>query len=406
MKSNQVNQPIKVAHIITRLIIGGAQENTVFSVIGLQEQSEYEVHLISGTEKGPEGRLDLGEVQNIIFEPSLQRALNPVKDLICLYKLFSLFREKRYDIVHTHSAKAGVLGRLAAWLAGVPCIIHTIHGLPFHPYQSSIKNGLYILIERLCSRPCKRIIVVANEMKRKALAVGIGKEQQYRLIHSGMKLDLFKGTTMKRHDFRQNLGLSPEATVIGKVARFFPLKGHELFFDTAFDLLRERSDLHFLLVGDGILLNQFKERVKDHQLEEHFIFTGLVDPDDIPVYIGAMDILVHTSLREGLARVIPQSMAVGTPVISLAIDGAVDAITDGENGFLVFHGANEKSDLKAKILKLLVSPDLANSFRKSGLEAVDPEFSRDTMVEKIVALYASCNKAENESSRKKGDPLI
>ena len=376
---------VKVVHIITRMIIGGAQENTLLTVLGLQKDARYEVSLITGMEKGPEGRLELEDVENPIFESSLVRNLHPIKDIICLIKLFLFFRKNKFDIVHTHSSKAGVIGRIAAFIARVPVIIHTIHGLSFHSYQSMIQNKLFIFLEKICAIFTTRIITVADEMQIKCLKSGIGKKEQFITIYSGMKLEEFKSAYSLREDVRRKLNVSDKAFIIGKVARLFPLKGHKYILNIAEDLVKRYPQIVFVFVGNGILFDSFSKKIKARGLNKHFIFTGLVDPARIPEYLSSFDILVHTSLREGLARVLPQAGAVGVPVISFDIDGAKEVIKDGETGFLV--EPENECELKEKIIELINNYDLRVKFMNNLRQRLEPYFSHKYMVREIEEVY-------------------
>ncbi|MBN2143498.1 MAG: glycosyltransferase family 4 protein [Candidatus Aureabacteria bacterium] len=376
---------IKMAHVITRLIIGGAQENTVLTVLGLQADPEFEVDLISGCEIGPEGRLNISDVKSVIFEPSLVRNVSPIKDILCFFRLIRLFKRKKYHIVHTHSAKAGILARLAARIAGVPLIVHTVHGLPFHPYQNGTLNGLFITLEYLCALFTDKFIVVSNEMKNKMLQKGIGKEMLFETIFSGMRLDDFLRAGECRLQMRRKLGILPGHIVIGKIARFFPLKGHEFILDIAGDLIKKHPQIMFLFVGDGILIHSVQRRIQEMGLEDHFIFTGLVEPEQISLYLSAIDILVHASLREGLARVLPQAMAAGVPALSFDIDGASEVIKEGVTGFLV--QPKQTQELKNKISILIDNPDLRIKISREGRKIVDPVFRHDYMVDRIKNIY-------------------
>ncbi len=386
MTSNRnSSSPIRVAHLITRLIIGGAQENTVLTVLGLQEDSEYLVDLVSGIEKGPEGRLDVSGVKNLIFISRLMRNIHPFRDLLCFFSLWTLFLKKKYHIVHTHSSKAGILGRIAARLAGVPIIIHTVHGLPFHPYEHWLRNWIYVRLEKLCACFTQTIIVVSDAMREKALTQRIGKREQYQTIYSGMKLDDFLKAPVLRKKTRQELGFCPEEIVIGKIARFFSLKGHEYLSTIAKALVERNPNIRFLFVGDGIFFNTFRENIEKQGLKKFFIFTGLISPEEIPKYLSAMDILVHVSLREGLARVLPQAMAAGIPVVSFDIDGAREVLED--SGFLI--PPEDTEALKERLLEISKDADFRKMAGEKGRRKVDPLFRHEIMVEKIKALYST-----------------
>ncbi len=379
---------MKIAHVITRMIIGGAQENTLLSVLGLQQEKNVHVDLITGCEIGPEGRLDLSGAKSVIFIPDLLRNIHPLRDLLCFFKLFFLFRSKKYDIVHTHSSKAGIIARLAAFFSGVRVIVHTVHGLPFHPYEKKGVNGLYIFLERLCSKITRKIIVVSDQMRIKALEKKIGKPSQYQTVFSGMRLDEFLEASKYRQQKRAELGIPEEAIVIGKIARLFPLKGHEFILKIANDLVAWEPRIMFLWVGDGVLKESYQRQIKNMGLEDHFRFTGLVSPDAMPGCLSAMDLLVHVSLREGLARVLPQALAAQVPVVSFDIDGAKDIIKDGINGFLV--PPEDFEGLKSRLMLLIRNSELGDQFKKTGKDYVDPFFRDTYMVQELLKVYSQC----------------
>ncbi len=377
----------KVAHVITRLIVGGAQENTIHTVVGLNQMPEYDVTLLTGPQAGPEGSLIDGDWKNevrCVILKNMRR--NPTLRDIAMYRqLVKKFREEKYDIVHTHSSKAGVLGRLAARKAGVPIVIHTIHGLPFHEYQSALARRFYIHMERKAGRACDKIISVADTMTRKALAAGIGTPELFTTIYSGMDLDLFLHSHRHRDAVRKEFGIAEDEIVIGKIARLFYLKGHKYLFEAALDVLEKFPNTRFLLLHDGILRTRFEKLLEQMGIRNRFIFAGLVPPTAIPKYISAMDILVHASLREGLARTLPQAMACGKPVVSFDIDGAPEVVKNGETGYLV--RPKDSKGLTEALLRLIQDEELRKRMGENGRKLVDPVFRKEYMVEKIHGLY-------------------
>src|ERR1035437_395516 len=220
---------MRVTHVITRLIVGGAQENTIASVLGLREKPGLEVDLIAGPTLGPEGSLEslvAPQPPFLTIVPQLVRPLHPWKDGIAWRRLTELFRARRPEIVHTHSGRAGILGRLAAARAGVPIILHTIHGPSFGSFQGPVANALFRAAERYAARITTHFVVVAEAMKQQYLAAGIGRSDQFTNIVSGFPLEPFLSSTNAR-ELRAGLGLSPEDIVIGNIARLFKLKGHD-----------------------------------------------------------------------------------------------------------------------------------------------------------------------------------
>jgi glycosyltransferase involved in cell wall biosynthesis len=377
-----------VAHVITRLIIGGAQENTIFTTVGLKQSHGCDITLITGPPLGPEGSLLEGpwrKVVRCVVLPQMRRAVNPLRDAIAFTQLYLLFRREKYDIVHTHSSKAGILGRLAARLAGVKTILHTIHGLPFHPYQGRLSNFLYIVLEKLAARVSTKIVCVADAMAEQAVAAGIAHKGKFITIHSGMDLDAFLRSAPLRERVRQQLGVGREELLVGMIARLFPLKGHEYLFAAAPEIVRRFPRTRFLLVGDGILRENFHRALRRAGLADRFLFAGLVHPDRIPEMISAMDILIHASLREGLAKALPQAMACGKPVVSFDLDGAREVVKDGVTGYLVPPGDVE--GLTSALCRLLSDADLRKRLGENGRQFVDPLFRKEVMVEKIHSLY-------------------
>ena len=184
----------RIAHVITRLIVGGAQENTIFTVEGLAENPDYEVTLITGPALGPEGSLLEGgwrkSAQTVLIN-QMRRQINPVRDGVTYRQLCRLFRREKYDLVHTHSSKAGIIARLAAKKAGIRLILHTIHGLPFHEYQGQAANRLYIALEKKAAKVSDKIICVADVMTEKAVRAGVADSDKFTTIDSGMDLDSF-----------------------------------------------------------------------------------------------------------------------------------------------------------------------------------------------------------------------
>jgi glycosyltransferase involved in cell wall biosynthesis len=378
---------MRVTHLITRLIVGGAQENTIASVLGLRERHGLEVRLLSGPTHGPEGSLEwlVASVPGVLtVEPSLVRPVHPWHDLIALNHLTRWLREQPPDLVHTHSGKAGVLGRLAARRARVPLIVHTIHGPSFGAFQGALANALFRAAERGAARVTTHFVAVADAMIEQYLAAGIGTRGQYTRIFSGFDLAPFL-TTTNDAQLRARLNLAPDDIVIGKIARLFKLKGHDDLFAIAPELVRRCPRVKFLLVGDGAWRERFEQMAADLGLRERFVFTGLVPPADVARYIGIMDVLVHLSRREGLPRALPQALAAGKPVVAYDCDGAREVCSDNETGFLVRPG--DTSHLVECLLALAKNPDLRRAFGQRGQTFVRQHFSVETMVDALYRLY-------------------
>ncbi|MEO2015496.1 MAG: glycosyltransferase family 4 protein [Fuerstiella sp.] len=378
---------MRTAHIITRLIIGGAQENTLFNVDDQHHIHNDEVCLITGPGLGPEGTLEQRAIDrglDLRLLPQLRRSLHPVRDAKCYFALKRMLKDYQPDIVHTHSSKAGILGRRAAWDLGIPCV-HSIHGAAFHFGQPAILQKAYRLAEKTADRWCQHFITVCDAMSQQYLAAGIGTPDKYTTIFSGMDVDAFLQPSRSPAEIRQQLGINDSHIVVGKIARLFNLKGHEYLIEAAPAIVARVPNVRFLFVGDGILRSQFENRIAELGLSKHFIFAGLVPPDQVTNYIHVMDVVAHTSVWEGLARVLPQALICGKPVVSYDIDGAPEVCIDGETGYLV--PARSIEPLSAAIVRLVSDAELRERLGASGRERFASQFRHEFMTERVREVY-------------------
>jgi len=377
-----------IVHVITRLIVGGAQENTLLSCEG-QHDRGHQVTLLTGPSLGPEGSLldrarDGGYRVEVLEQ--MRRAILPGQDVSAYHELVRRFRQLKPDVVHTHSSKAGIIGRYAAAKANVPAIIHTIHGLAFTASASRLVNGFYRFAERRAARKCQRIVCVADAMRDQSLAAGIGKPEQYVTVYSGMNTAPFINPPVPREEIRRQLGLRMEHIAVGTIARLFHLKGHADLLDMAPDLCVRHPNLRFLWIGDGLLRPQFERRISEMGLTDRFILTGLVSPTRIPELTGAMDILVHPSRREGLARALPQGSLAGKPVVTYDIDGNREALIEGKTGFAI--APFDRAALRQMLEKLLPAARLRQQMGSAGREFALARFDTSVMVEALEKVYA------------------
>ncbi len=394
---------MRITHIITRLVVGGAQENTVASVLGLRDIPGVETHLISGLTSGPEGSIEpllASSPGTLTLLPSLVRPIHPWLDARAWSSLASRLRRDPPDIVHTHSGKAGFLGRLAARAVGIPVIVHTIHGPSFGSFQGAATNTLFRNAESLAARVTSHFVVVAHAMARQYQAAGIGRPDQFTRIVSGFDLQPFLDAP-NHPATRARLGIAPGDFVVGKVARLFENKGHDDLIAAAPDLVQNLPHLRFLLVGDGTERPDLEAEIARRGLSRFFIFTGLVPPSAVPEYIGIMDALVHLSRREGLARALPQSLAAGRPVIAYDCDGANEVCINGRTGFLVAPG--NLTALRERIRLLARDPALRKELGNHGVELVRELFPVRRMIDDLHALYVRLLKAT--TSRRAASPF-
>ena len=378
---------MRVTHVITRLVVGGAQENTVATVLGLRQKPGVEVRLISGPTRGPEGSLepDVAGIPGLLtVVPELVRPVHPLKDWLALRRLEKIMGDQKPDIVHTHSGKAGVLGRLAAARAGVPVIIHHIHGPSFGPFQAAPANWIFTAAERHAARVTTHFICSAEAMTRLYLAAGIGRPQQFTRVFSGFRVEPFLEAT-NDPALRRQLGFAETDFVIGKIARLFKLKGHADLLAAFREILAQIPHARLLLVGDGALRSELEAQARAPELAGRVVFTGLVPPGEVPHYVGIMDCLAHLSSREALSRALPQALAAGKPVIAYDFDGADEVCLENETGFLVRTG--DVATVARRLLQLAGDAALRRRLGGRGRQFVRDNFPVEKMVDTIYDLY-------------------
>ena len=383
---------MKICHVITRMIVGGAQENTMLTIRGHLEKG-HEVELATGFSPGREGKLlenaRYGTFPVVEF-PDLVREISPWHDLKAYFALKKYFRNNRFDVVHTHSSKAGIIGRLAARAAGVPVVVHTVHGQAFHPYQSRLKNRLFIFLERFAARFCDKIYAVAQAMIDQCVAAKVAPAEKYMVVYSGMDTAAFDRAE-RDEALREKLGIPPHAQVIVTVARLFAQKGYEYVIPAAEQVLKENPDAHFLFVGDGPLYDTLIAELKSKNIAGNFHFAGLVPPAEVASYIAQADLLWHLSLHEGLPRAVVQALAVGIPAIGFALDGTPEVVINGETGFVT--AAEDVDAVAEKSVMLLNDPVLRREFGKNGkcrvLEQFDWHRMSDILEKEYIDLLAA-----------------
>ena len=371
---------MRVTHIITRLIVGGAQENTLATIKGLRQKPGVEVKLISGPTIGPEGSLEpeAAKIPGLLtLVPELVRPVHPLKDFIALRKLEQILREQKPDLVHTHSGKAGILGRLAAKRAGVPIIVHHIHGPSFGNFQGPLANFIFTAAEKHAARVTDHFFCSAGAMTKLYLAAGIGKSPMFTRIFSGFNLEPFLGATNDLA-LRKQLGLEEEHFVIGKIGRIFKLKGHADLITAFAKIFPQAPHARLLFVGDGALRGAIENQIHTLGLDGKVIFTGLVPPGEVARHVGIMDCLAHLSYREALSRALPQALAAGKPVVAYDFDGADEVCLENKTGFVVRTG--DTSAAAQRLLQLANDSMLRKTLGRAGTAFVKENFSVEKMV--------------------------
>jgi len=375
---------IKVCHIITMLELGGAQENTLYTCRHLNKD-KFDVILIAG--QG--GILDKQTIGiKTFFVKTLVRQISPIKDIIAIKKIYKILKKEKPDIVHTHSSKAGILGRWAAHFAKVPTIIHTFHGFGFNDFQPYPVKMAYVLAEQRTAKITDKFIAVSYDNIEKGLKNKIGTRDQYTVIRSGIKLQEYQ-TAVDVARKKKELGITNEP-VVGMIACFKNQKAPLDFIKTAELVCEKNPNTKFVLVGDGVLRAQIENEIEKLNLKNNVILTGW--RNDIPELIKIFDVSVLTSLWEGLPKVVVQSMAAGVPVVATYIDGTKEVIEEGLTGFFV--APHEIGMMSERILRLLNDPDLRKQFAQEAKKKVQ-EFDIDLMVSQQETLYTRILASQN-----------
>jgi glycosyltransferase involved in cell wall biosynthesis len=371
---------IRVVHIVTQLELGGAQQNTLYTVEHL-DRGRFEVTLLCGTG----GYLDEEARRrnvSIRFLRHLVRPVSPVHDALAIPETVRILRQIRPHIVHTHSSKAGILGRWAARAAGVPVIIHTFHGFGFTPEQPALVRGFYKALEKLTARVTTGLVAVSQANQAEALAAGIGRPEKYRLIRSGVSLEVFQSLS-RTSEAPAGLDIEPQHRLVTTVGPFKPQKNLGDFLAAAALVRSAMPESRFLVVGDGALRPFLEKRVRDLGLSDAVFLPGW--RRDLPAILARTDVFVMTSLWEGLPRALVEALAAGIPAVANRVDGVADVIHDGENGCLV--APRQPAETAQRVLSLLKAPEAARRMGEKARQSISRDFDIGLMVKQQEKLY-------------------
>jgi glycosyltransferase involved in cell wall biosynthesis len=375
-----------VLHVHTRLIRGGADENALLTVNGL-DPHRFRVSLAIGGASESAMVARISPAVEVLLIPDLVREVSPRRDLAALRSLWRLIRDQRYDIVHTHTAKAGILGRIAARGAGTPVIVHTLHGSTFHEALSRVEYLTYWGLEKVTAGFTDRIITVGEDLRERYLRAGIGRPDRYQLIRSGMELSEFSAAAAmppeRRAEVRRSLGVPADAPLVGKVARLEARKGYQHFLDLAEIVLERMPAAHFVGLGAGEQHASLLSEVERRGLTGRVHFPGF--RHDIADVLAVLDVAVLTSLWEGLPRVLVQAAACGVPAVTFSVEGAHEVVKEGVNGWVVAVG--DVSGMAERVVGLLAAPERARAMGAAGRGLVCEAWAADTMVREIASAY-------------------
>ncbi len=414
IRNQEPVRKIKIAHIITRLELGGAQQNTLYCC-GHHDRRKYDVILIAGSggyldrlisgpgfSRGqaeylagdhapakwrPEGSSLDGEAQKIkdcrtYLIPELLHPIQPVWDFLALQRITEILKSEKVDLVHTHSSKAGILGRWAAKRAGVPHIIHTVHGWGFYEGQFFPVRRLYQALERWAAKFTDILITVSGENKNTGLKAGIGREEQYRVIHSGIDPKRYTLSRPAALKARKLLGSARRPAVL-VLSNFKSQKSPLDVVRVAGLLVKEMPDVLFLWAGDGELRGEVENLIRENKLENNFKLLGW--REDVAELLAASDVLLLTSLYEGLPRVVLQAMAAGKPVVATSVSGTPEAVKDGKTGYL--HAPHDAEGMAQSLQKILSKGKLAVRMGTAGRQALKGTFLIQKMLQEIEKIY-------------------
>lgn len=375
---------VKVLHVHTRAVIGGSGTNTLLTMEGL-DKSRFEAILACGP-GGP--LLDEARKKNLRVEVIryLANELNIFKDTLAFFELIRLMNKERFQIVHSHNAKAGILGRIAAKCCRIPIIIHTYHSCVFlYPNLNKFQRKFYLYLEKLAASMADKIITISRPLKEDFIKARVAPPEKFIIIYSGIEIRRFR----ERFDVdrkRQEFGIKADELVVGTVARLAPGKGHRVFLRAAARIAKEILNVKFMIVGDGPLRQELKILSEELRIHERCIFTGL--RRDIEQMTSIFDVAVLASLHEGMGRVLLEAQALAKPVVATKVGGIPDIVDEGRTGILVAPGDEEA--LAVAIAKLLKNETLRKQMGEAALEWVDFKFSKQRMVNKIVEVYDKC----------------
>jgi glycosyltransferase involved in cell wall biosynthesis len=376
---------IRVLRVIARLNVGGPALHTVLLTERLPAE-RYDSSLVTGVADASEGDyLTLHGVASdrLVHIGTLGRELSGTRDLRALVDLVRLMRRERPHVVHTHTAKAGTLGRLAAILARVPVRVHTFHGHVFDGYFSPAKTRLFLAIERALARRTQRILTVSAHVRDELLALGIGRRDQVTVVPLGLDLDPFSRADEQRGALRRELQLDADTPLVGIVARLVPIKAHEVFLDAAARIAARLPECRFVVVGDGERRAELEEIAARHGIAARVHFLGW--RADLARLHADLDVVVLTSRNEGSPVALIEAMAAGLPVVATSVGGVPDLVQEGAHGHLV--AMDDAAALADATVALLGDPERRRAMGRAGRAHVLARHGADRLVADVDRVY-------------------
>ena len=371
---------IKILHVITHLPIGGAQDNTLYTV-ELLDKEKYDISLCCNLDGELVERAKKIEDVKLFDIPFLCREVSPYRDIRAFLSLYKLFKEEDFTIIHTHSSKAGLLARLAAVLNKTPIVIHTIHGFAFNDFMNMFKKNFFIYVEKLLAKWTDVLITVSNLNKKKIIDLNIAHENKIKNIYSGIDLRLF--TNKRNDDFRKELNLENDHLLLGSVGRLSDQKDPITMIEAFGIISKPFPNAHLALVGDGELKGKILEKIDKLKLNGKVHLIGNKN-NPWSVY-HSMDLFIMSSIYEGVGRSITEALSCGVPVVCTDVEGVPEIVRDNITGILV--PPKDSNKLADGIIRTLNDMDTAKKMAEEGRRFVNDNFDVNRMVNDIDSLY-------------------
>lgn len=385
-------EKVKVIHVITRLDKGGSAENTLLTCLGLAER--YELALVHGLslesrmtdreKKAVEHGVQEAERKGVkvIAIPWLVRKISPVQDLLALLSLWRLMIREKPTIVHTHTSKAGILGRCAAKIAGVPIIVHSPHGHVFYGHFGHRASRFFLFVERLMALITDCMIALTKAERKDYIVSSVSDPARIATIHSGVEIDRYVKVKVNIEGKKRSLGLNPQWSVVGTVGWLLPIKGPMYLLKAMARVWQSHPETTLVYAGKGDLEEQLKAEALRMGVSDRVIFLGW--RDDIPDLMQILDVFVLPSLNEGMGRVLVEAMAAGKPIVASNVGGIPDSVIEGENGLLV--PAGDTKALGSSIEILIANPEKRREMGEKGRK-IAKRYGSASMVQKVDELY-------------------
>ena len=380
-----LGRPMRVARVITRLNVGGPGRHAILLTAGM-DRARFDTTLITGVVGKDEGDLsELARARGIspLVIPELGRPIRPTRDLMALIKLVRIFRDLRPDLVHTHLAKAGALGRVAARLAGVPACVHTFHGHVLEGYFHPVVAQIFRWIEQRLARRTDRIVAISPRLREDILAMGIGRPERMEVISLGLDLERFRTTPSAR--LREALGLPRGSPLLGIVGRLVPIKDHPTLFQAMALLEANDAAPHLVVVGDGERREELQRLASSLHLASRIHFLGW--RNDLEAILGELDVVICCSRNEGTPLALIEAMAAGVPVLSTDVGGVGDVVVHGETGWLVPPG--DPAALAQAVRDLMAAPALRARLAAAGHTVALERHGVEELIRRTEKLYTA-----------------